>query len=207
MNENKTDFENHQKTVKVEIGKLLAIVITVVVIAFVTSAYLSSDYYKGMLGGDEQVGALTQEEEDLLAKDCSFFTAEELQSALENKYLTEAETVLINQCIEKEESETSKEGALTQEEEDLLAKDCSFFTAEELQSALENKYLTEAETVLINQCQEEQIFDNTQTDSLEDAATQTQKESFEEGGLENAAQTTITEQEEYSQEELTLSNY
>lgn len=39
-----------QKVVKFEIGKVLAIVITVAIVAGIASAFLSSDYYKGMIG-------------------------------------------------------------------------------------------------------------------------------------------------------------
>lgn len=154
MNETPVNPEPNQKTVKFEIGKLLAIVITVVVIAGLASAYLSSGLYKGFLQGDEKIGALTAEQEAALAEDCYFFTEDELNQVLESKYITEKETVLVNNCLEQQQSEVKIDGALTAEQEAALAEDCGALTQEEINFYLQDPNLNDQERALLNDCLE-----------------------------------------------------
>jgi len=83
-----------QKTVKFEIGKLLAVIITVLVVAGVASVFLTSTYFKGSLWGADDYG-------DGSRGDCSAFTEADLNAALNdpNLNLTEEERTFIEQCL------------------------------------------------------------------------------------------------------------
>ncbi len=87
-----------QKLVKFEIGKLLALVITVVVVAGVAGIFLTSNYFKGDLG-DAQNGALSQDEEFALQQNCNTFTIPQIQERLSSSYVTAEEKSILHACM------------------------------------------------------------------------------------------------------------
>lgn len=101
MTENKqVPQQMEQKIVKFEIGKLLAVVISIVVITGVAGLYLSSTYFKGSLGDAEQ-GALTPEQEVSLQGDCLSLSKTELEEKITSPYLTDEERILITSCLQE----------------------------------------------------------------------------------------------------------
>jgi len=109
-----------QKTVKFEIGKVLAIVITVVVIAGLAGAFLTSDYYKGMIGGGieklesvnvERVDVISQEVESIEADLDVLMTLKPAENFLPKLNLIEQELdALIQFMDEFEEGEFDQKG-------------------------------------------------------------------------------------------------
>ncbi len=187
-----------QKTVKFEIGKLLAIVITIVVIAGLASAYLSSDFYKGMLQGDEKMGALTAEQEAALAEDCYFFTEDELNYILESKYITEEETLLVDKCLKEQQSEVKIDGSLTAEQEAALAEDCNALTREEIYFYMEDENLNEDEAYLLENCIEEinKVYLETDTALTEESLSTTESTYEQDMSLDSSTESTTQTYEE-----------
>jgi hypothetical protein len=184
MNENKpVPPMMEQKTVKFEIGKVLAIVITVVVIAGVASVFLTSNFYKGMIGAYEtrtDAGALTDEQEELLAKDCSAFTLDELNEMLNDPNLTADESELVKICVDKQSQEQEEINPEMVPKEDL--ENTATVTPNEM---VPKEDLENTATVTPNEIVPKEDLENT--------ATVTSNEIVPKEDLENTAVSTTDE--------------